>query len=362
MDRRRDSAVDLTYSRLDGLIHESRAPGIQYLVVGREGIRFEYHGGWADLGDRRPMTPTTTMMAYSMSKTVTAAAVLTLVQAGRMALNDPLDRLVEWHPYGPDVTLRRMLSHTSGIPNPIPLRWVHPAADDSFDEGAALAAVLQKHPRLSFAPGTRYGYSNIGYWLLGSVVERVSGEDFASYVAGHILSPLGIESVELGYVIGDPEQHASGYLERASWMNLVKGALIDRELIGPDWGRWVEILGHCLDGHAFGGLVGTARGFGKFLQDQLEPHSRVLDDPARSLFFAPQRIDRDGPIPMTLGWHMGAMGDRAFFYKEGGGGGFHCMMRLYPADGIATVMMTNATLFDVRGHLNALDVTFLRRE
>jgi D-alanyl-D-alanine carboxypeptidase len=65
---------------------------------------------------------------------------------------------------------------------------------------------------------------------------------------------------------------------------------------------------------------------------------------------------------MTLGWHVGELDGARFFYKEGGGGGFHAMMRLYPAAGIGTVVMTNATQFDVRQVLDATDASFLAEQ
>ena len=160
---------------------------------------FEYTGGWADIRRRVPMDSTTTMMAYSMSKTITVAAVLQLVEARRLGLDDPVQRYVDSNPYGPEITVRQLVSHTSGIPNPIPLRWVHLAeCHDIFDESAALDAALRAHPRLSFPPGTRYLYSNIGYWVLGRIVERASGEPFTSYVARHVLGSLGVPPQELG--------------------------------------------------------------------------------------------------------------------------------------------------------------------
>jgi len=345
-------------SRLDALA--SKTPGLQYLVVGPHGTVFEHAGGFADLAARRPMTSETTLMAYSMSKTITAAAILQLAGAGSIALDAPLVRYVDGQPYGRDVTVRQVLSHTSGIPNPIPLRWVHPAAEHgSFDEAAALAAVLREHPRLAFAPGAKYAYSNIGYWLLGSVVERASGEPFVSYVNERVLRPLGIASRDLDYVIEDPAVHATGYLEKYSVINLIKRAVIDRALVGAYAGSWLEILPHYLNGPAFGGLVGTARGFGAFLRDQLQPHSRLFDDRTRALFYEPQQTAGGRTIAMTLGWHVGAAGGSPCFYKEGGGGGFHCMMRVYPEARIASVAMANATGLDVRGLLDRVDPSFL---
>jgi D-alanyl-D-alanine carboxypeptidase len=340
-----------------------RTPGIQYLVVDATGIVFEHAAGWADLHRRIPLDAGTTMMAYSMSKTITAAAVLQLVEAGRMGLDDPAERYVDSFPYGPKVTIRQLMSHTSGIPNPIPLRWVHPAAQHaSFDENAALARVLRKYPRLSFKPGSTYAYSNIGYWLLGKAVERASGETFTSYVGEHILRPLSIAPRDLGYTLVDQAHHATGYLEKYSLFNLVKGFLIDRELVGGYSGRWLEIRSHYPNGPAFGGLVGTARGFGAFLQDQLRERCGLFDETTRRLFFAPQQTTQSASIAMTLGWHIGELQGSRFFYKEGGGGGFHCMMRLYPSVGLGTVAMANATGFDVRGLLDRMDASLVRRE
>jgi D-alanyl-D-alanine carboxypeptidase len=177
----------------------------------------------------------------------------------------------------------------------------------------------------------------------------------------HILHPLAITPRELGYVVADPAHHATGYLEKYSFMNLAKGFLIDRDLIGEYAGRWLEIRSHYLNGPAFGGLVGTARGFGKFLEDQLRPRSALLNNTTRSLLYMPQQTTQGTPVAMTLGWHVGELDGTPFFYKEGGGGGFHSMMRVYPAFGIATVIMTNATSFDVRECLNDVDPQFCRR-
>jgi len=353
--------AESTSAALGALVRQPRIPGLQYLVVDRADTVFEYAGGWADLSARRPMTAETTMMAYSMSKTITAAAVLQLVEAQKIALDSPIDQYLDSQSYGHDVTVRQLLLHTSGIPNPTPLRWVHPITRHAaFQEGAALSAVLQQHNRLSFAPGAKFAYSNIGYWLLGSIVERASGEPFTAYVHDHILRPLGIEPQALGYLVVYPANHATGYLEKYSLMNLIQRFVVDRALIGDYEGPWLEIRGHYIDGPAFGGLVGTTRGFGVFLQDQLRPHSRLFDDRTRNLFYEQQHTKQGAAIPMTLGWHIGATGGAGFFFKEGGGGGFHSMMRVYPGDGIGTVVMTNATGFDVRRLLDDMDPRFFR--
>ena len=327
-----------------------KTPGLQFVLVDRGGIVFEHHHGFADVASRRPMQADTTLMAYSMSKTITAAAVLQLVGANVIRLHDPISRFIPWQPYGHTITVRHLLAHTSGIPNPIPLGWVHLVEDhESFDEQAALDAVLRLHGRLASPPDTRFAYSNIGYWLLGPLITTATGEHFTSYVTNHVLSPLGIRPDELAYSIVGAERHASGYLEKYSMMNLFKRLFIAAEYIGKYEGRWLRIRDHFVNGAAFGGLVGTATGFAKFLQDQLAEHSRLFSDGTRALFYEQQLTSR-GPAPMTLGWHTGD----GYLYKEGGGGGFHSLMRLYPRQSLGIVVMANATAFEVTGLLDAV--------
>jgi len=363
MNERLPDRGERVRSYLDALVAGNKTPGVQYLVLDSAGTVFEYAGGWADIARRVPMDTTTTLMGYSMSKTVTAAAVLQLVESGQIGLDDPVDRYVSFSPYGGGVTVRQLLCHTSGIPNPLPLRWVHLASrHDAFDEAAAVRAEIERHPRLAFAPGTKYAYSNLGYWLLGSVVESASGQTFTSYVTEQVLRPGGASPSELGYAIPDPAHHARGYLEKYSFFNLAKRFLIDRDVIGPYEGRWLRIESHYVNGPAFGGLVGSARGFGKFLQDQLRPHSVLFKDTGRELFYTQQQVADRTPIAMTLGWHMGSLDGARFSYKEGGGGGFHALIRFYPSPGLATIVMTNATGFDVTGCLDTADREFLRRD
>ncbi len=360
MNERMPDRTQRVQSYVDALVAGNRTPGIQYLVLDSARTVFEYAAGWADVARQVPMTMATTMMSYSMSKTITAAAVLQLVESGRIGLDDPVDRYLDFSPYGPGVTVRQLLSHTSGIPNPLPLRWVHLATShDAFDEDSALQLELQRHPRLAFAGGSQYAYSNIGYWLLGSIVQSTGAQPFTSYVSDHVLRPIGASPSELAYRVPDFTLQANGYLEKYSFFNLAKRFLLDRALIGQYEGRWVRIQTHYTNGPAFGGLVGSARGFGKFLQDQLRQRSVLFNGNTRELFYAPQHTTDGAPIAMTLGWHIGELDGVRFFYKEGGGGGFHAMMRLYPSSGLGTIVMTNATAADVKSYLDTADRQFL---
>jgi D-alanyl-D-alanine carboxypeptidase len=344
---------------------EARAtgvPGLQYVILGPEGRRREYASGWADIQGGIAMTSATTLMAYSMTKTFSAVGILQLIECRQLHLDDEMDRYLPETPYrGRRISIRHLLTHTAGLPNPIPLRWVHLVEEaDVFNEGEALARILRKHPHLVAPPGREYGYSNIGYWLLGRIIERVADEPYVDYMRSHVLAPLGLPVGELGFSISAPRHHAKGYLARLSLMNLLKGLVTDRKFWGDYEGRWLHLRNHYLDGPAFGGLVGTANAFARFLRDQLSPASVLLGPDARQLLEARQNTAAGVPIPMTLGWHIGGNGESTYLFKEGGGGGFHSEMRLYRRQGIASVVLANSTGFRSTRFLDEVDAIFLR--
>lgn len=339
----------------------SEVPGLQYIVVDAGGMLFDYAGGWADIQNQKTMTLDTTLMAYSMTKTFTAVAILQLAERGKLSLDGTLDQHLPRNPYpGRNITIRQLLQHTSGLPNPIPLRWVHLAEEDSsFDEAAALAKVLSDNPELVSQPGRRFVYSNIGYWLLGKIIEQATGHTYADHLRANVLLPLGISAQEMDFVIPDPARHAKGYLAKYSLMNLVKGFVTDRRFWGGYEGNWLRLKSHYLNGPAFGGLIGTARSFTRFLQDQLRTEPVLYGAQTKRLLETQQTDGAGAPTPMTLGWHVGNTRGTVYFFKEGGGGGFHCEMRFYPTQRIASVVMVNGTAFDSRKFLNREDRAFL---
>ena len=351
---------DNTTSNLNQYVR-SEVPGLQYIAVTDDRVLFEYAGGWANIQGQKAMTLDTTLMAYSMTKTFTAVAILQLAEQRNLSIDDVIDRYLPNAAYhGHGITLRQLLNHTSGVPNPIPLRWVHLAAEDSsFNEAEALATVLRENPDLAFEPGRKFAYSNIGYWLLGKVIEQVTGQSYTAYMKANILRPLGSSAKEMDFVIPDESRHANGYLKKYSLMNLVKGLVVDRKFLGGYEGHWVRLNSHYLNGPAFGGLIGTARGFSRFLQDQLRTESVLFGLETKRLLETRQTDGAGRPIPMTPGWHVGETHGVAYFFKEGGGGGFHCEMRIYPTRGIATVVLANSTEFSSTGFLNRVDRTFL---
>ena len=341
---------------------KSDAPGIQYLVCTPDSTLFSFANGSADLASGRPLEEKTTMMIYSMSKTITAAAVLQLVEQGKIALDDPISDYVSDLPYQKKITIRHLLAQMSGIPNPIPLRWVHLVEEHPrFDEEASLRAILRENGDLDFEPGEKYGYSNISYWLLGKVISKASGISYEDYLRQSTFRRLKIPESEIDFVIPQRENHSKGYLPKWSFLNLFKSFVIDSRFVGEYEDGWLHINDHYLNGPAFGGIVATARAIGMFLQDQISDSSKLFSTRTRQLFFEQQKATDGTPVEMTLGWHIGQEEGVQFFFKEGGGGGFHAEMRIYPDQRIASVVIANNTSFNVKKFLNTADREFFRK-
>lgn len=338
----------------------SDGPGIQYIIVDKTGVIFEYSSGLSDLKSRTPLHLNHTMAAFSMTKTITAIAVLQLVEKQKLKLDDKVNRYIK-HPYGSDITIRQLLNHTSGIPNPIPLKWVHLAnCTEKINEDAALDLVLKENPKSDNTPGENYAYSNIGYWLLGKVVEAVTQLEYQTYVKQNIFRPLELEPTEIDFKINDPSNHAKGYLAKYSFINLIKGFVTNKEVWGEYEGSWLHIKDVYLNGPAFGGAIGSAKAFSRILQNLLSDESRLLGKSTIQLLYTQEKTNLGKDILMTLGWHIGELNGLRYFYKEGGGAGFHSEMRIYPSAGLASVIMTNKTSFNSRKELSKIDINFVK--
>jgi D-alanyl-D-alanine carboxypeptidase len=147
--------------------------------------------GFADLDKKIPATQQTLYRIGSITKSFTAVAILQLRDAGKLQLDDPLRRHlkevhIQQHSTGtPDVTLRELLTHTSGLQREVPgTVWT----DAMFPSEADLELLLTE----AYEPDTQWKYSNLGFALLGKVVAVEAGQPWNAYVQGHILTPLGM--------------------------------------------------------------------------------------------------------------------------------------------------------------------------
>jgi CubicO group peptidase (beta-lactamase class C family) len=155
-------------------------PGASVVVSRGDTIVFAAGYGVADIETGTRVTPTTAFRLASVSKQFTAAAILALVEEGRVRLDDRVGELLPELPgYARAVVVRHLLAHTSGIPDYEPLLG---SGNGPQVTDRDVLALLRRERRLYFEPGTSWRYSNTGYALLALIVERVSGEPFASYL------------------------------------------------------------------------------------------------------------------------------------------------------------------------------------
>jgi CubicO group peptidase (beta-lactamase class C family) len=189
------------------------------VLVARNGtVLFRGAAGLADRTSRRPNRVDTKFNIGSMGKMFTAVAVLQLTQAGRLSLDDTLRKLLPDYP-NPDVagriTVRQLLTHTSGLGDLFDGEYLTSPREWTRTLAAHLPLFAGKP--LQFAPGTKWGYSNAGYLVLGLVVERVSGQTFDEYLRAHVFRAAGM--INTSNVAGDDtvRNMALGYTTRAGF-------------------------------------------------------------------------------------------------------------------------------------------------
>ncbi len=215
-------------ARVDSLLEPWRGTDRPGCIVGvSQGGRvvLERAYGMADLESGAPMTPATVVHAASLAKSVTALAVLLLERDGKLALDDDVRRhLPELPDYGSRITIRHLLTHTSGLRDFFELLILARGRfeEDRITDADAMAMVARQRT-LDFAPGTEHQYVNTGYLLAAHVVARVSGQSFPAFVTARILAPLGMTHTRLrDDVAALVPGRAVGYARRgAGWRTSV---------------------------------------------------------------------------------------------------------------------------------------------
>jgi hypothetical protein len=119
--------------------------------------------------------------------------------------------------------------------------------------------------------------------------------------------------------------------------------MVDKKLRGGTESGWFRLRPTYMNGPAYGGLIGTARGLARFLQDQLRLKPILFGADTKALFFSPQQNNYGQEIETTLGWHRGQVAGVLYYGKPGGGPGFRSNLRLYPDRSIATAWLVNET-------------------
>jgi CubicO group peptidase (beta-lactamase class C family) len=280
--------------------YDGDGPGASLLVVrdGRAVVRRAY--GFANLEERVRATPETNYRLASVTKQFTAAAILTLVEDGRLRLDD---RARLWLPSLPaatdSVTIHQLLTHTSGL---IDYEDVIPPGTTAQLHDADVLRLLESQDNTYFAPGTGYRYSNSGSALLALIVERESGLPFATFLRERIFQPLGMHNTG----VSDVPNRAFGYTDNTR---------TDQSLTSA-------VLG---DGGVYSNI------------DDLQTWDAALYDERFRIAFTPYTKTDDPDVQYGFGWRI--TGET--LWHSGETVGFRNVIVRYPQRRLSVVILTN---------------------
>jgi D-alanyl-D-alanine carboxypeptidase len=176
-----------------GVMEQHGVPSASVAVVKGGKLVYTQAYGKAHIDPDKAATPDMRYSVGSISKQFTAAAILFLQQDGKLSLDDPVGKYVSGLTRGDEVTIRQILSHTSGYQD----YWPEDYLMTPMMKPAGTQQIIDtwaKKP-LDFEPGTQWQYSNTNYVIAGMIVEKVSGEKLMDYLGKHIFRPLGMKSV-----------------------------------------------------------------------------------------------------------------------------------------------------------------------
>jgi CubicO group peptidase (beta-lactamase class C family) len=331
------------------MMQAARIPGLSIAVVDREGLLAAEGFGHARLDGAVPATPQTSYLWFSMSKIVTASATMRLVDEGRLDLDAPLSEYLDYPGprSGAQPSTRHLLSHTAGLGNPLPLRWVHPARETGTDPDRAADLshrLLTRRRAFRYPVGGSARYSNVGYLALGAVIQAVAGVPFETYAQQAVLDPCGMRHT--GFASAPGRVSATGYVRAPRGSGPVLRTLLPHGIVAQRHKGYLALAPFHVDGPAYGGVVGDVLDAARFLRMHLRDgeadDGRVLTPAAARLM---RRIDQPGrPFEHGLGWFRRPTDPRGAYVEHfGAGAGFWNVMRLYPGRGLGIAVMTNST-------------------
>jgi CubicO group peptidase (beta-lactamase class C family) len=328
-------------------------PGVAYGVLA--GGRLVHSGGLGErwLGGPAPDAGTVFRIA-SMTKSFTAATIMTLRDAGALRLEDPardyvpeLDDLPLPSADSPPVTVRHLLTMTAGFPTDDP--WGDRQQGLDLDEFAAL---LRGGVRMAWAPGTRFEYSNLGYAILGRVITAVTGQEYGDAVRGRVLAPLGLADTGFAAAEFDPARLARGYQRGASgWAEVPfdgHGAFAPMAGIFStvaDLARWAAGFAAAFPARDDRARDDGARDDGPGGHPLSRATRREMQLPQMAIYGWPT-----GPYPgaAVLSYGLGLFAEESAalgtMIQHGGGyPGFGSQMRWHPETGTGAIVLGNAT-------------------
>lgn len=317
-DRDRDPAV------LARLADDARAglgvPGLSVAIAQNDGIVFAQGFGLADVEQAVPARAESVFRIASISKPITATAVMQLVERGLVSLDDPIQRYVPSFPRKPqgEIRVRHLLTHTSGIRH---YKGAEFSMAEYFPSVDRAIAVFRNDP-LEFAPGERYLYSTYGYNLLQGVVEVASGRSFLEYLRTNIFQPAGMTSTFLEYPQELVRSRARQYVAGATPFSVLNAPYVDLSV------KW-----------AGGGIISTASDIARFsiALDQ----GRLLKPETQAQMYASARLANGNITGYGLGWMVSQESGRTFVAHSGGAMGGTTYLLREPKARAAVVLLAN---------------------
>ena len=319
--RRAAAQADARLAAVDRYVRDEvrreRIPGLSVAVLRHDRVVLARGYGFADVENRVPATDSTIYQSGSLGKQFTAALVLQLADSGRLRLDDPIRRFLPEGPAAWDsITVRHLLTHTSGIPDYTD-SLVDLRRDYTEDELVRLAAGLP----LQFRPGDRWSYSNTGYVLLGVLIHRVSGQFYGDLLRERVFGPLGMRSARVISEAAIVPNRADGY-------RLVDGKLEHQEWVSPT-----------LNTTADGSLYLTVHDLVRWVRGL--DTGRVLNAADLEAAWTPVRLNDGGSYPYGFGWMLEPIRGRPHVGHTGAWQGFRTSLQRFPDAGLTVIVLAN---------------------
>lgn len=324
-------------ARVDGILNRWPAVGLAVGVVRNSSLEFFHGHGVADIASRTPVTPDAVFRIGSITKTVTAIAVMQLWERGLVDLDAPANdylrayRLVPAERRHRPATVRHLLTHTAGIGEEVPRsRALRPDFGESVRVGRpipSLAEYYRGNLRLDAEAGTRFRYGDHGHATLGQLVEDVSGEPFDGYLRSHVFQPLGMADTDLVRSELLRSRLATGYSLRTSGPK----AAAERD--------WITAGA----GSAYSTPRDMARYLAALLGGGANEHGWILRPETLATMFAPQ-YQPDPRLPgVGLTFFRGNAGAHPVVEHQGIMPGFASHILLAPGDRVGVMAFSNGT-------------------
>lgn len=320
-------AIERGRATLQGVVDRGEAPGCSVAVAAGGRVVWTEGFGWADLEQRVPVTAETRFGIGSISKSLTAAGLVALADAGRLDLDAPVERYVPDFPHpGRGVTLRRLAAHQSGLGDEVATRLY--STVEHFGTLAAAYEVLREE-RLVYEPGSRVEYATGSYTLLGRAMEEAAGRGFLEILGERVFRPAGLT----GVVANDPRRLIRG--RTRFYLGAEGGGFENAPTYDPS---------HKLPG---AGLLATAEDLARFGAALLRPG--LLSDRGRAELFRPVPLADGTPTEFALGFRVTDDGGRRLLHQPGGGIGISAWLFVYPDDDLVVALLSNVPTGPVGG-------------